>query len=68
MVFRYEEPWLKTAGEMDWLLSIKSALNLYGLFSNNRPGGMGRSHSTDEREKIRQCLESVFGPIEKLDL
>ena len=68
MVFRYEDPWIKTAGEMNWLLSMKSALNLYGLFPSNRPGGMGRSHNADELEKIRQCLESVFGPIDKFDL
>ena len=68
MVFRYEDLWLKLAGDMDWLRSIKSALNLYGLFPNNRPGGMGRPHSTDDREKIRKCLESVFGPIDKADL
>ena len=68
MVFRYEEPWLKTADEMNWLRSIKSALNLYGLFPNNRLGGRGRPHTADEREKIRKCLERVFGPIEKVDL
>ena len=68
MVLRYEDLWLKTAGEINWLLGIKSALNLYGLFHNSRPGGMGPSHSTGERERIRQCLESVFGPIEEVDL
>ena len=68
MVFRYEDPWLKTVGEMNWLLSIKSALNLHGLFPNDRLGGRWQTQTDDEQEKIQQCLERVFGPIEKLDL
>ncbi|MCK4591584.1 MAG: dihydrodipicolinate synthase family protein [Candidatus Latescibacteria bacterium] len=68
MVFQYEEPWLKKALEMDWLLSIKSALLLYGLYPNNRPCETRRPHTVEESEKIRQCLESVFGPIQKVSL
>ena len=68
MVFRYEDKWLRAACDMNWLLSIKSAIHLHGLLPNNRPGGMGRPHSTDELEGIRRCLESVFGPTEKVDL
>ena len=26
------------------------------------------STETDNREKVRQCLQSVFGPIEKVEL
>ena len=68
MVFSYEELWLKTACELNWLLSIKSAMNLYGLFPNNRLRCPNVSHTTEQREKVRQCLDSVFGPIEKVDL
>ena len=68
MVFRYEEPWLRLAGEMDWLRSIKTAINLHGLLPNNYPYPLRRPHNEAEQEKIRQCLEEVFGPIKKVDL
>lgn len=67
MVFRYEEPWLKLASEMGWLRSIKSALHLHGLFPNNHPYPLRSPHAGGELEKIRQCLEEVFGPIAKVD-
>jgi len=68
MVFRYEEPWLKLAGEMDWLLSIKTALYLHGLYPNNLPFPLRPAHGEAERGKIRQCLHSVFGRIESAGL
>lgn len=68
MVFRYEDRWLKTAVELDWLCSIKSTLNLYGLYPNNRLRRPRVSHTDEEREKIRRCLEQVFGQIEKVAL
>ena len=68
MVFRYEDLWLKTAVELDWLCSIKSALSLYGLYPNNRLRAPRVSHAAEERDKIRHCLEQVFGPIENVAL
>ena len=68
MVFRYEEPWLKMAFQMDYLRSVKTALYLHGLFPNDLPYPVRRSHTDKEREKVRQCLEAVFGPIRKVDL
>ena len=56
------------AVSMNWLLSIKSALNLHGLFPNGRLGGRWQTQTADEQEKIQQCLERVFGPIEKVDI
>ncbi len=65
MVFRYEEPWLKGAGELGWLRSIKTAVYLYGGLPSDRIGGAWKGSTPDEVEKIRLLLEEVFGPIEK---
>lgn len=67
MVFRYEEPWLKAALELDWLFSIKAAIDAHGLFPDDyatpfQPSDQGK------REKALQCLERVFGPIRKVEL
>lgn len=67
-VRRFEDLWLKTACELGWLRSIKSALELYGLYPNNRLPSPSLSHTTQQREEVRQCLEQVFGPIEKVSL
>lgn len=69
MVFRYEEPWLKFASDLGWLETLKSAFTLYGLFPNNRmcPPCKG-GHTEEQREQVRQALERVFGPIEKVGL
>ena len=68
MVRRYEDLWLKTAVELGWLCSIKSALELYGLYPNNRLPAPGVSHTPEQREKVRQCLEQVFGSIQRTTL
>ena len=65
MVFRYEEPWVKGAGELGWLRSIKTAVYLYGGLPSDRIGGSWKGSTSDEVEKIRLLLEEVFGPIEK---
>jgi dihydrodipicolinate synthase/N-acetylneuraminate lyase len=67
-VFRCEEAWLKTAVELDWLPSIKSALEVYGLYPNNRLRAPSISHTPEQRDKVRRCLESIFGPIEPAQL
>lgn len=63
IVYKYEDPWLKTASEYGWLRSIKTALNLYGLYPNNRLRLPAVSHNEKERAEIRKCLEQVFGPV-----
>ena len=68
MVFRYEDPWLKLASEMGWLRSIKTAIHLRGVHPSNRPYPLSRAHDEAEQQRIRGCLEEVFGPIEKVDL
>jgi len=67
MVFRYEETWLKVALELGWLFSIKTALHAHGLFPDDYAAPF---QAPDEaaREKVRECIEAVFGPIRKADL
>ena len=66
MVFRYEEPWLKRASKLDWLFSIKSAISLHGLFPE-RFCTPFQPFSAEKREEVRQCLEHLFGPIQKAE-
>lgn len=66
MVFRYEEPWLKLAGP-DWLYSIKAAIHAHGLFPDDYATPF-QPRDAAKSEKVRQCLESVFGTIRKADL
>ena len=67
MVFRYEDPWLKRAVELDWLFSIKAAIHAHGLFPDDYTTPF-RPREEDKREQVRQCLEEVFGPIRKVEL
>lgn len=66
MVRRYEDLWLQTAVKHGWLQSIKSALELYGLYPNNRVPSPGVSHTPDQCQEIKRCLEQLFGPIERI--
>ena len=68
IILQYEEPWLTTASGIGWLQSLKSAFHLYGLFPNNRVIEPGWSHNNEQYQQIRQCLERVFGPIERAQL
>lgn len=68
MVFRYEEPWLKLAEQLSWLPSIKSALQVFGLYPNRRLRSPAVSHTAEQYEQVRQTLEAVFGPIEPVRL
>ena len=67
-VYKYEEPWLQFAISTDWLLCIKSALYLYGLYPNNLPYPIRPGHDGEDLEKIRACLEDVFGKIQPVNL
>ena len=67
MVFRYEEPWLKLAVELGWLFSIKAAIHANGLFPDDYATPF-QPRDEARREKVRQCIETVFGPIPKVKL
>ena len=67
MVFRYEEPWLTKAAELNWLFSIKAAINLHGLFPDSY-ATPSLARNEEKHEQVRQCLESVFGPIQRVEL
>ena len=67
-VVRYEDRWLKLAIELDWLLCIKSALHLHGLYPNNLPFPIRAPLTDAQYEHVRQALEQVFGSIPKADL
>lgn len=63
MVFQYEEPWLALAERLSWLPSIKSALEVFGLYPNRRLRSPAVSHTDEQFQRIRQTLERAFGPI-----
>lgn len=67
MVFRYEEKWLKKAVELGWLFSIKAAINLHGLIPDSYTTPF-QSPDDDRRKQVRQCLENIFGFIQKAEL
>jgi dihydrodipicolinate synthase/N-acetylneuraminate lyase len=64
MVFRYEEPWLKLAEQLSWLPSIKSALQVCGLYPNRRLRSPALIHTEEQFAQVRRTLEQVFGPVE----
>ena len=64
---RYEDPWLKRATELNWLFSIKTAIQLHGLFPEEYLGAF-QSPDQAKRDEVHQCLERVFGPIEPVEL
>lgn len=68
MVFRYEEPWLGLAEQLSWLPSIKSALQVFGLYPNRRLRSPAISHTDEQFQQIRQTLEHTFGPIAPVEL
>lgn len=67
MVYRYEDPWLSKAGELGWLFSIKAALCLHGLYPESCTTPF-QSRDQGKVEQVRQCIERVFGTIEKAEL
>ena len=68
IVFRYEEPWLKTATKLEWLPSIKSALHLHGLYPNHRLRTPAVSHTDEKHQEVRTVLERIFGGIKLTEL
>ena len=68
MILRYEDRWLREAGRLGWIQSLRTAYQLYGLFPNNRHFLPSLTHTDAQVEEIRQVLEELFGPIERLPL
>ena len=67
-VYEYEEPLFEFWGSMDPMCCIHSILELYGLYPNNFAGPMKKPHTAEEREQVRQGIEKIFGPIERVAL
>ena len=64
MVFGYEEPWLRLAEKLGWLPSIKSALQVGGLYPSRRLRAPALSHSEEQFQQVRHLLDTVFGPAD----
>jgi len=67
MVARYEDRWLKKAAALDWLASIKAAIQMHGLFPEQN---LSMFHTPDEGLglQVRACLEDIYGPIQPVEL
>jgi 4-hydroxy-tetrahydrodipicolinate synthase len=63
IVFRYEEPWLQAALDLEWLPTVKTAIRLHGLQPADRLGGGRPGHDDEQRERVRRVLEQIFGEI-----
>lgn len=66
-VGRYEDPWLKKAAALDWLASIKAAIQLHGLFPEQY---LSILHQADAAlpGQVRTCLEDIFGTLQPVKL
>ena len=60
-VFRYEEPFLQWAIDLDWLAVMKSAVMLQGLYPNNLPGPPKPPPPPELLEQVRTKLKEIFG-------
>lgn len=63
MVYQYEERWLQGALKLDWLQTIKTAIQLHGLLPRNALGGNRPGQDAGQRAQVRQLLEQVFGSL-----
>ncbi len=61
MVFRYEEPWMQWAIDRNWHCVLKSAVQLQGLYPNNRMGPPYPPPDPGLLDEVRVKLEEVFG-------
>ena len=62
-VFRYEEPWMEAAIGVGWLHAVKEAIQLRGLYPNNLLCPPQRATTHEQRERVRETVERVFGPV-----
>ena len=60
-VFEYEEPWLNWASDLDWLASMKAAIQIQGSYPNNLKGHAYPPPAADLIETVRAKLVEVFG-------
>lgn len=67
MVIRYEDEWIRKACELGWIQSLRSAFMLYGLFPDNRHFMPGLTHTEAQVEQVREILEEIFGPIQRVE-
>ena len=68
MVFRYEDPWFDAALRLEWSDAIKTAIHLRGLYPNNRRCPPWPEVPTETFATVRQTVDDVFGPSEKVTL
>ena len=68
MVFRYEDPWFDAALRLEWSDAIKTAIHLRGLYPNNRRCPPWPEVPPETFAAVRQTVEEVFGPLEKVTL
>ena len=61
MVFRYEDPWLKWAVSQNWLVTMKSAIQLQRLYPNNLLGPAYPHPPAESLDIVRAKLEEIFG-------
>ncbi len=60
-VFKYEETWLNWASGLDWLASMKAAVQLQGLYPNHLKGHAHPPPEADLIETVRAKLVEIFG-------
>lgn len=70
MVTQYEDPWFDgvLGGGHDWVNSIKTAIHLRGLYPSNHKCPPWPEVPSETFTSIRELVEEVFGPIEKVSL
>ncbi len=61
LVFRYEEPFMQWALNVNWLGVMKSAIQLQGLYPNNLLGHSFPPPAPDTLDQVRAMLEELFG-------
>ena len=60
-VFRYEEPWMKTALDVGWLHAIKEAIRLRGPYPNSNPCPPQPATTPEQGQRVAQAMKDVFG-------
>lgn len=60
-VFKYEEPWLEWASNIDWLACMKAAVQIQGLYPNHLKGHAYPPPEANTVETVRTKLVEIFG-------
>ena len=61
-VAKYEDPWLKTAVDVDWMYAVKIAIHMAGLYPNNRVAPPYKATTPEQVKKVHDSLKQIFGP------